>query len=48
MARDYLKRFTDSYIQTLKPTNKEQLFSDRENLYLLVKPSGGKFWRFIA
>ena len=47
MARDFSKKFTDSYIHGIKPTNKEQLFSDRDNLYLLVKPTGAKIWRFI-
>ncbi|MDC2825480.1 tyrosine-type recombinase/integrase [Rodentibacter pneumotropicus] len=47
MARNFLKKFTDSYIQSIKPTDKEQLFADRDNLYLLVKPNGAKFWRFI-
>lgn len=32
MARDFSKKFTDSYIHGIKPTNKEQLFSDRDNL----------------
>lgn len=36
-----------SYIHGIKPTDKEQLFSDRDNLYLLVKPTGVKIWRFI-
>ena len=47
MARDFSKKFTDSYIHGIKPTDKEQLFSDRNNLYLLVKPTGSKIWRFI-
>ena len=47
MARDFSKKFTDSYIHGIKPTDKEQLFSDRNNLYLLVKPTGAKIWRFI-
>lgn len=47
MARDFSKKFTDSYIYGIKPTDKEQLFSDRDNLYLLVKPTGAKIWRFI-
>ncbi|WP_228063522.1 MULTISPECIES: Arm DNA-binding domain-containing protein [unclassified Pasteurella] len=47
MARNFLKKFTDSYIQSIKPTYKEQLFADRDNFYLLVKPNGTKFWRFI-
>ncbi|WP_239989729.1 Arm DNA-binding domain-containing protein [Haemophilus haemolyticus] len=47
MARDFSKKFTDSYIHGIKPTDKEQLFSDRDNLYLLVKPTGAKIWRFI-
>lgn len=47
MARDFSKKFTDSYIHEIKPTDKEQLFSDRDNLYLLVKPTGAKIWRFI-
>ena len=47
MARDFSKKFTDSYIHEIKPTDKEQLFSDRDNLYLLVKPTGTKIWRFI-
>ena len=47
MARDFSKKFTDSYIHGIKPTDKEQLFSDRDNLYLLVKSTGAKIWRFI-
>ena len=43
MARDFSK----TYIHEIKPTDKEQLFSDRDNLYLLVKPTGTKIWRFI-
>ena len=43
----FQKKFTDSYIHGIKPTNKEQLFSDRDNLYLLVKQTGAKIWRFI-
>lgn len=30
MARDFSKKFTDSYIHGIKPTDKEQLFSDRD------------------
>lgn len=47
MARDFSKKFTDSYIYGIKPIDKGQLFSDRDNLYLLVKPTGAKIWRFI-
>lgn len=47
MARDFSKKFIDSYIHGIKPTDKEQLFSDRDNLYLLIKPTGVKIWRFI-
>ncbi|OOF51207.1 hypothetical protein BKK54_03710 [Rodentibacter genomosp. 1] len=36
MARNFLKKFTDSYIQSIKPTDKEQLFADRDNLYLFA------------
>ena len=42
MARDFSKKFTDSYIHGIKPTDKEQLFSDRDNLYLLVKTNWGQ------
>ena len=33
-------------IQNSKPKDKEYKLSDGQGLYLLVKPSGGKLWRF--
>ncbi|WP_275895599.1 hypothetical protein [Haemophilus haemolyticus] len=36
MARDFSKKFTDSYIHGIKLTNKEQLFSDRDKARILV------------
>lgn len=36
---------TDAKIKTAKPTDKNQKLSDGQGLFLLIKPSGGKYWR---
>ena len=43
------KRLNDRFITSIKPTDKEQFFSDDDGLYLRVAPlseGGGKTWRF--
>jgi|15BtaG_2_1085339.scaffolds.fasta_scaffold12658_3 integrase len=43
------KRLNDRFIKSIKPTDKEQFFSDYDGLYLRVAPisdGGGKTWRF--
>jgi integrase len=42
-----LNLLSDAALRTIKPTNKDQLISDGSGLYLLVKPDGKKWWRFI-
>lgn len=37
---------TDTKIRTLKPPEKAYKLSDEKGLFLLVKPSGAKYWRF--
>ena len=37
----------DITYKTAQPKEKEYLISDGGSLYLLVKPEGAKFWRFI-
>ena len=37
---------TDTAIKALRPTDKPQKVTDGGGLYLLVQPSGGKWWRF--
>lgn len=37
---------TDTKIKTAKPTDKEYTLQDGNGLYLLIKPSGSKIWRF--
>jgi integrase len=36
---------TDAKIKTAKPSTKNQKLSDGQGLFLLIKPSGGKYWR---
>lgn len=43
MATQLLK---DSSINKAKPENKDKRLSDGDGLYLLIKPHGGKWWRF--
>ena len=38
---------TDAALRAIKPTEKDQLISDGEGLFLLVKPDGKKWWRFV-
>ena len=35
----------DKQVKAFKPTDKDQWFSDEKGLRLLVKPSGGMYWR---
>jgi hypothetical protein len=37
----------DAALRAIKPTDKDQLISDGEGLFLLVKPDGKKWWRFV-
>ncbi len=37
---------TDTLIRNSKPKDKQYKLSDSGGLYLLIKPSGGKYWRF--
>lgn len=37
---------TDTRIKSVKPTNRELKLSDGGGLFLLVKPTGGKLWRW--
>ena len=37
---------TDAKARSAKPGTKAYKLTDREGLYLLVKPNGGKFWRY--
>jgi integrase len=39
-------KLTDKFIKSTKPTSRTQRFSDGENLYLLIEPTGSKRWRF--
>ncbi len=43
MAKDLL---SDVTIRTAKPTNKDQRLNDGSGLYILIKPTGAKWWRF--
>ncbi|MEZ5512442.1 MAG: tyrosine-type recombinase/integrase [Steroidobacteraceae bacterium] len=36
----------DTRLRSIKPTDRLQKFSDGGGLHLLVKPNGGKYWRF--
>ncbi len=40
------KKLTDSILKSLKPKEKEYSLSDDASLYLVVKPTGYKSWRF--
>lgn len=37
---------TDTQIRNAKPGEKDQTINDGQGLYLLIKPHGGKWWRF--
>ena len=37
----------DTALRAIKPTDKDQLISDGNGLFLLVKPDGKKWWRFV-
>jgi len=37
----------DAGLRATKPTDKDQLIGDGEGLFLLVKPEGKKWWRFV-
>lgn len=37
----------DVALRAIKPADKDQLISDGEGLFLLVKPDGKKWWRFV-
>lgn len=43
MAKELL---TDVTVRNAKPTEKDQRLNDGSGLYLLIKPSGAKWWRF--
>ena len=42
-----VKPLNDNQIKKLKPSEKEFIKSDGNNLHLIVKPSGAKIWRFL-
>ncbi|HCE5247314.1 TPA: tyrosine-type recombinase/integrase [Vibrio parahaemolyticus] len=46
MARRVVQ-LTDKKVKGIKPTEKEQLFSDGQGLQLRVMPNGTKSWRFV-
>jgi integrase len=37
---------TDLAVKNLKPENRMKKYTDRDGLYVVVTPSGGKLWRF--
>jgi hypothetical protein len=37
---------TDTRVRSAKPTQRPQKLTDARGLYLLVAPSGGKYWRY--
>jgi Arm DNA-binding domain len=37
---------TDTRVRSVKPTQRPQKLTDARGLYLLVTPSGGKYWRY--
>jgi len=37
---------TDAKVRGCKPRNKQYKLTDGDGLYLLVKPNGGKYWRY--
>jgi hypothetical protein len=37
----------DAALRAIKLSEKDQLISDGEGLFLLVKPDGKKWWRFV-
>lgn len=45
MAR-VLKPLADKQIQSSKPQMKQYQLSDGKGLFLLIKPTGAKLWRF--
>lgn len=44
MAKNLLN---DTALRAIKPTDKDQLISDGSGLFLLIKPDGKKWWRFV-
>lgn len=46
MARRVIQ-LTDKKVKGIKPTEKEQVFSDGQGLQLRVMPNGTKSWRFV-
>ena len=38
-------RLTATQVKEAKPRDKQYKLSDGEGMFLLVKPSGGKYWR---
>ena len=36
----------DAHLRSIRPTDRPQKFSDSGGLHLLVKPNGGKYWRY--
>ena len=46
MARRVIP-LTDKKVKSIKPTDKEQLFSDGQGLQLRIMPNGTKSWRFV-
>lgn len=39
-------KLTDTKIRNLKPREKQYKVSDGKNLFLVITPAGGKYWRF--
>ncbi len=39
-------KLTDNKIKNLKPRDKQYKISDGKNLFLLITPSGAKYWRY--
>lgn len=37
---------TDTRVRSTKPSERPQKLTDARGLYLLVMPSGGKYWRY--
>lgn len=46
MARRVIP-LTDKKVKSIKPTDKEQVFSDGQGLQLRIMPNGTKSWRFV-
>lgn len=41
-----IDKLTDKAVKNAKPKEKEYRLSDGGGLYLVVKPNGGKLWRW--